>query len=51
MADDNRREIASGANALPRNCLALDIEVGRRDRIYALAAIRGTESFNGAAPT
>ena len=45
MADDDRREIASGANVLPRNCLALDIEIGRRDRIYALAAIRGTESF------
>ncbi len=45
MVDDDRRGIASNANVFLRNCLALDIEVGRRDRIYALAATRGTDCF------
>ena len=45
MADDDHCEIAGNANVFLRNCLALDIEVGKHDRIYALAAIRGAECF------
>ena len=50
MADGDESEFIGNVDVLLRSCLALDIEVDQHERIYALAAIRGADSFKWSHP-